>query len=227
MKLIRTMAVLAASASFAATSAYAADSYATQEEISSAIEVAFGATITSRYVSRGVANSDGPALQAYLEPSYGMFYAGVWASTVDLDPDDVEIDLYVGIRPQFGDLSLDIGYVRYLYDNTGDCCGEIYGKADYAFTDAFSAGVELYFDPENDTTYGVVGAEVGLPYDFTLSGGVGTWFEDDMDWNVGLSYTFEDMITIDARYHDSDHSPARFVASLSFDSSFKLFDHRR
>lgn len=225
MKLIRTMSILAA-ASFAASPAFSADNFATQDEISSAIEVAFGATLTSRYVSRGVAQSNGPALQAYIEPSYGIFYGGIWASTVDIDPDDVEFDLYVGVRPQFGDLSLDLGYVRYLYDSTGDCCGEIYAKANYAFTDTFSAGTEFYWDPEFDTTYGVLGAEIGLPYDFTLSGGVGTWFEDDLDWNVGLSYTFEELVTLDVRYHDSDHSPARFVASLSFDSSFRLGGRR-
>ena len=210
-------------AATAACPALAADQAAyTEAEIASAIEVAFGATVTSRYISRGAANSDGPALQGYIEPSYGIFYAGVWASTVDFAPDNVEIDLYAGIRPEFGALSLDLGYVRYLYDDSGDCCGEIYGKASYAFTDQFSAGTELYFDPENDTTYGVLGTEIGLPYDLALSAGIGTWFEDEYDWNVGVSYTFAEYFTVDARYHDATDQPSRFNVSLSYDGSFSL-----
>lgn len=229
MKLIRHAALAIAAAAATSSSAYAADQFYTQDEIASAFDIAFGAAVTSRYISRGYDQSDGVAFQGYIEPSYDMFYAGVWFSTVDgdlvgIDPrDDVEIDLYFGIRPEFGNLSLDIGYARYLYDTSGDCCGEIYAKATYAFTDALSAGAELYFDPENDTTYGVLNTEIGLPYDFTLSAAIGTWLDgsgEGADWNAGISYTFNDMVTVDARYYDSEFGPARFVATLSFDTSW-------
>lgn len=227
MKLIRNAAFLAA-ATILSSSAFAADQTYTQDEIASQFDIAFGATVTSRYVSRGADNSDGPAFQAYIEPSYGIFYAGVWMSTVDgptigSPTDDVEIDLYAGIRPEFGDLSLDLGYARYLYDDTGDCCGEFYAKATYAFTEQFSAGGEIYYDHENDTTYGVVKAAVVLPYDVTLSAAYGEWLESgnpDKDWNIGLSYTFADTVTIDARYHDSNFQPERFTVTLSVDTSW-------
>lgn len=222
MKLIRNAAFLAA-ATILSSSAFAADDTYTQAEIASQFDIAFGATVTSRYVSRGADNSDGPAFQAYIEPSYGIFYAGVWTSTVDLAPDNWEIDLYAGIRPEFGDLSLDLGYARYLYDDTGNCCGEFYAKAEYAFTEQFSAGGELYFDPDADATYGVAKASVVLPYDVTLSGAVGGRLDSGSnatDWNVGLSYTFADTITLDARYHDSNFQAERFVVSLSFDTSW-------
>lgn len=228
MKLIRTAAFLAA-ATILSSTAYAADEVYTQEEISSKFDVAFGATVTSRYISRGVDQSDGPAFQAYIEPSYGIFYAGIWTSTVDFgagDPDDWEFDFYVGVRPEFGNLALDFGYVRYVYDDSGDCCGEFYGKATYTFTEQFSAGGELYFDPEGDTVYGVANAAVVLPYDVTLSAAVGKWLDssshDYVDWNIGLSYTVAEMVTIDGRYHDSE-DPAnhgRFVVTLSVDTSW-------
>lgn len=221
MNIVRNTAIiLAAATAFASSPALAADSYATQDEIASAIEVGFGAKLTSTYMSRGVAQTTGPAIQGYIEPSYGIFYVGVWASNVSFAPDQVEINLYGGIRPQFGALTLDLGYARYYYDRTGDLGGEFYAKANYAFMDEFSGGVELYYDPTNRTNYGVVSGEVSLPENFAISAGVGTWFDGNYDWNAGVSYTFQELVTLDVRYHDSNHSPSRVVASLSFDSSF-------
>ncbi|HRP78935.1 MAG TPA: TorF family putative porin [Aquamicrobium sp.] len=227
--IIRTAAFLAAAA--LSSPALAADDVASQEEIASKFDVAFGVALTSRYISRGVDLSDGPALQAYIEPSYGIFYAGVWLSTIDGDlggvepGDDIEFDLYVGIRPEFGSLALDFGYTRFVYDSSGDCCGEFHAKATYTFTEQFSAGGELYYDPDSEGLYGVANAAVVLPYDVTLSGAVGAWLDDnndDIDWNIGLSYTFNDTVTLDGRYHDSDNpaNAGRFVVSLSFDTSW-------
>lgn len=223
MKLIRNAAFLAV-ATILSSTAYAADDVVTQDEIASKFDVAFGAAFTTRYISRGADNSDGPAFQAYIEPSYGIFYVGAWTSTVDFGTDDdFELDLYAGIRPEFGNLALDIGYAHYIYDGITDDSGEFYAKATYTFTEQFSAGGEIYHDPENDTTYGVVNAAVVLPYDITLSAAYGEWLEsgnDDRDWNIGLSYTINDTFTIDGRYHDSNFDHGRFVLTLSVDSSW-------
>ena len=223
MKLIRNAAFLAV-ATILSSTAYAADDVVTQDEIASKFDVAFGAAFTTRYISRGVDQSDGPAFQAYIEPSYGIFYVGAWTSTVDFGTDDdFELDLYAGIRPEFGNLALDIGYAHYIYDGITDDSGEFYAKATYTFTEQFSAGGEIYHDPENDTTYGVVNAAVVLPYDITLSAAYGEWLEsgnDDRDWNIGLSYTINDTFTIDGRYHDSNFDHGRFVLTLSVDSSW-------
>lgn len=238
MKLIRSAAVILAASVAISSQAFAADEAGySQEQIASAFDVAFGVAVTSRYVSRGATLSDGPALQGYIEPSYGMFYAGVWFSTLDGDratgnPDDnLEIDLYAGIRPEFGNLSLDFGYARYLYDDSGDDfrSGELYAKATYAFNDTFSAGGEIYFDPKWDTLYGVLNGSVALPYDFTFSAAVGGRLDsdsDDVDWNAGISYTFNDMLTIDGRYHDSKNYASRFVVSVSFDTSWSALRGR-
>jgi uncharacterized protein (TIGR02001 family) len=48
----------------------------------------YGVAVTSNYISDGVTQSnDNPALQGYVEGSYGLFYGGVWASTVDFADD--------------------------------------------------------------------------------------------------------------------------------------------
>lgn len=212
----------------AAAPSQAADAFYTPEQIDSAIDLAFGVTATTAYVSRGYDYSDGPAVQGYVEGSFEWVYLGVWASSLGgplSDPDRVEIDVYGGIRPTFGDLSLDLGYARYLYNRTGDCCGELYGKASYAFTDiGLTPGVELYWDPEDGTNYGVANLAYALPYDFELSGGVGTTFRGNVDWNAGISYTYAETVTLDLRYYGSNRNDPdmfrnKFVASISLDSS--------
>ena len=198
---------------------------ASPEEIQSAIDVAFGAAITSNYISRGITQSDNkPAFQAYMEATYGIVYAGVWGSTVDFGDDNKgEFDLSAGIRPEFGKLSLDIGYVRYLYTADGDCCGEAYAKADFAATDSFTVGGEVFQDFTAKTTYLRGKASYALPQDFELSGGFGTYAQfKQHDWDVGVSKTFADVATLDLRYfgfRDDVETSHKFGVSLSFDTS--------
>jgi len=94
-----------------------------------------GIALTSNYMSRGVTQSmNRPALQFYGEFESSGFYGGVWGSTVDFgpaDPDNMEIDLYAGYRFSVGEVSVDVGYARYMYDSSGDCCGELYGLVEY------------------------------------------------------------------------------------------------
>ena len=87
-----------------------------------AFDIAFGVSLTTDYVSRGITNSNShPAVQGYIEPSIelpkiGTAYINVWSSNVDYGEGfkGAEIDVAGGIRPQFGNLSLDLGYVHYL-----------------------------------------------------------------------------------------------------------------
>lgn len=231
MKSVR-YAVILTVATFSSPVAFAADQFVTQAQIASKFDVAFGAALTSRYMSRGAENSNKPALQAYVTPSYGIFYAGLWVSTLTgslggvVPGDKVEFDLSVGITPKFGDLALDLGYVRFLYDKSGDCCGEFHAKATYTFTDDFSAGGELYYAPGGgDKAYGVVNAAYSLPYNFSISGALGSYLNQHpniVDWNAGLSYSFADYYTLDGRYYDSNAAGnhGRFVVSLSVDTSW-------
>jgi uncharacterized protein (TIGR02001 family) len=191
------------------------------------VSFSYGVALTSNYISRGTTQSDDhAAVQGYVEASIGILYGGVWASSVDFNtPDKAELDFYAGIRPEIGDLSLDLGYVRYYYDDSGDCCGEWYAKGAYAFSETVSAGGEYYYDNENDTHWAVATTEVsGLPMELTFSGQVGSDFgslklgsADKVAWNAGLSHALGDNGTIDLRVHDSNYDPMRFVATVSFD----------
>ncbi len=193
-----------------------------------AIDIAFGAALTSNYMFRSTSQTqDRPALQGYIEASYNIFYVGVWASNVRLGGvNDVEVDIYGGVRPEFGNLSLDLGFVQYIYQKDPTDYGDLYAKANYAFTDMFTGGVEYYHDPYNDWDWAALVAEVsGLPFEVSASGHLGTDFgslqlgTDKVAWDAGLSRTFVDVVTLDLRYHDSNVDPARFVATLSVDTT--------
>jgi len=214
-----------------------------------AFDAAFGAALTSDYIFRGITQTDHePALQGYLEPSYGIFYAGAWASNVDFrtpDP-DVEIDIYGGLRPTLGPIGADLGYVHYLYPDAPDTdYGEFKAVASASPIEVLTLGGAVYhaFDyaqSGDDATYVEGNAALALPYDISVSGAVGfqmfdsgVGLSDYATWNVGASYSWN-AVTLDLRYHDTDVSngtcaaeypresscDARVVATLKVDTSW-------
>lgn len=212
---------LASALSLAAIPAFAADE--TTEAPASPFDIYFGTTITSNYVSKGQTQTDDdPAIQGYVELGYNIFYLGAWASNVSFGgASDTEIDFYGGIRPEFGKLSLDLGFAQYYYPNDPNDYGEAYIKGSYAFTDSFSLGAEYYHEVYADTNWANLTTEIALPEDFTFSGKVGFDFgyADRQAWDAGISRTFFDTVTADLRYYDANDDAARIVFSLSFDTS--------
>jgi uncharacterized protein (TIGR02001 family) len=191
----------------------------------------YGVAVTSNYIDNGTTQSDDhPALQGYVEGSYGLFYGGVWSSTVDFpdDPefggDNLEFDLYAGIRPTFGNLSLDLSYYRYVYDDSGDCCGEFVLIAQYPVADFGEVGVEYDYDPVGDFRWGEVAGALTFAEVWEVGGAVGTdwgteeWGEDDkVAWNAGVSRFLGDIATVDLRYHDSNYDPGTAVLTIYLD----------
>jgi uncharacterized protein (TIGR02001 family) len=240
--------------SHAADPAEVAGGPATETTESPAAEIwmfdaTFGAALTSDYMFRGITQTDHePALQGYLEPSYGIFYAGAWASNVDFrtpDP-DVEVDLYGGLRPTFGPFNADIGYVHYLYPEAEDTdYGEVKAAVSASPVEAVTLSGVVYhsFDyaqSGDDATYFEGNAAIALPYDITVSGAVGfqsfdsgVGLSDYATWNVGASYSWN-AVTLDLRYWDTDVSSgtceaeyprenscdARVVATVKVDTSW-------
>ncbi len=188
-------------------------------------EFSFGANLTTNYIFRGTSQTDDkPAIQGYVEGAIGTFYGGLWASNVDIDDDRVEFDLYLGIRPTFGDLEVDLNYTRYLYDDSGDCCGEAALLLAYSIGEVATVGGGIYVDPEESTEWGEVAADYTIPQGVTFGGTVGTDFgsldlgrDDKVAWDFGASYSFTEIATADLRYHDSNYDPGRLVLSIGVD----------
>ncbi len=117
-------------------------------------DVAFGIAMTTDYVSRGITQTGNDlAVQGYIEPTIGMAYVNIWSSNVDFGGEGfrgAEIDTAIGIRPEFGPLSLDLGYVHYFYspEDISPDYGEIFAKADYNFQDMVTFGARVFFAPD-------------------------------------------------------------------------------
>ena len=116
-----------------------------------------------------------PGVSAYFEPRYNInpdlqLYVGVSGENVSFtNQAAAEVDFYAGVRPTFGKLGLDFGAWYYYYPggqckNTAvfgaDCTAslptfntlkkdvsfwEVYAKASYAVTDAFTLGANFYY----------------------------------------------------------------------------------
>src|SRR5262245_18896897 len=78
--------------------------------------------LTTDYIFRGFSQTaEGPAIQGGFDATCGLFYAGVWASSLDWGVverrgvDDtwayLEIDSYAGIKGKHGHLAWDFGVI--------------------------------------------------------------------------------------------------------------------
>lgn len=187
--------------------------------------VSWGALATTNYIYRGnTYSSNRPALQGYVTVTDGFIYGGAWASTVDIDGDYGELDLTIGVTPEFGQLDVDISYTRYLYNRSGDCCGEIGLGLGYPVGGAVDVAGAVFWDPENDSTWTEAGL-IGTVYeDFEVGGTIGSDFgsgdygdEDQVAWDLGVSYGFLENGNVDVRYYQSTNMSARAVLSVGFD----------
>ncbi len=185
------------------------------------IDFAFGAAATTNYVSDGFAQSgDGPAVQGYGEISSGIFYSGIWMSSVELDGDSIEFDLYAGVRGEIGGVALDLAYYRYLYDESGDCCGEWIAKADFTLNEKLTLNTELDLDPQAVVIQGTMGATYSVSDNWEFSAAFQDNFDTNFsDWNAGATWSMTDQLSMDLRWYGSDANNDRLVATLAWDFS--------
>lgn len=203
--------------------ALAAASPAAAQEEDSGLSVSLGVAATTNYIFRGITQSDdSPAIQPWAELGFSDFYAGVWGSNVDFGDFGFEVDFYGGYRNSLGPVDYDIGYARYTYTDSGDCCGEAYLKLSASPLEMLGVSGQVYYDPENNLGYVNAGLSVALPYDFSVSAGVGQFFDsgDDSDWNVGLGYAITDSVTADVRYYDSTAGEWLVNATISYSTDW-------
>lgn len=189
----------------------------------------FTLAVTSDYVFRGISQTDSdPALQGSAGFTYGIFYAGVWASTVDwrAEEPEYEADYYAGIKPTWGKFTFDLGVIYYDYPGTTGIPNnealELKAGVSLAVTDALTVGGTIYYSPDYNTKeYEVYEATAAyaLPkfhiFSPTVSGTYGfvdwdpagalTGFEDYSYWNAGLTLAV-DKLAFDLRYWDTDLS---------------------
>jgi uncharacterized protein (TIGR02001 family) len=206
------------------------------------IDMAIGVAGTTDYQSRGITQSDSdPAIQGYIEPSYGLgpvlgdAFVNIWSSS-DVDfgagVQGAEIDVAAGIKPKFlgPKWSPNIGWVHYFYapEDLNPAYGEVYAKTDYTFgkDDKFTLRGLIFFAPDYNLsgftgTYVAGGGRVKFWKNFAAYAGVGyQFFEDpnafeDLVWTVGASYYWKSL-TFDVRYWDTNLSDDECVSRSGF-----------
>jgi uncharacterized protein (TIGR02001 family) len=104
--------------------------------------LSYNVGVSSDYRYRGISQSAlKPALQAGVDyADKSGFYVGAWGSTIKWIKDaggdsNVELDLYGGYKGAVGDVSYDVGFLRYEYPSNklavSANTNEIYGAATY------------------------------------------------------------------------------------------------
>lgn len=119
--------------------------------------ISYNFAVTSEYVFRGVSQSaENPTIQAGVDVTYKLFYAGIWGSGVDFGPAvDAwgEIDAYAGIKPVLGPITFDLGVIYYTYPSAQDNGTELdyfevkVGASGTIWKDG-TLGVTAYYSPE-------------------------------------------------------------------------------
>lgn len=200
--------------------------------------------LTTDYVFRGESQSDeSAAVQGGFDCDYRMFYAGVWASSVDIGSNDdtsVEVDVYGGIKHKFDKVEVDLGIIYYAYPDANDNNDQDYVEFKVGLSGDISENVSLsgtvYY---SDDYYN--GAGEAFIYEAGISIALGTHgrfsptftaligqidFDDDVNqedlayWNAGVEIGFAEKFTLDLRYwgtddENNDLRDDRFVATIS------------
>lgn len=165
-------------------------------------------------------SNENAALQGYVEGSVAGAYAGVWMSTLRDGTDDTETDLYLGYRNELpSGLSYDVSYTRYLYNNSGNCCGELALAMGYAVSDIANVGGKVAIDPSSKTKSIKLNGDVALNDQLSLSGTVGKVQNAQSFMDMGVTYALTDKASVDVRYHDANNDKGRVVLGLAFDTT--------
>ncbi|WP_421736965.1 TorF family putative porin [Caulobacter sp.] len=185
------------------------------------LKLSYNVGVASDYVFRGVSNTqEDPQIFGGVDATYGIGYAGVWASNVDFGADDptAEIDLYAGVKPVVAGTNLDLGVIYYGYvDDKGMTPGsfsyvELKAAASRAFGPA-TLGVAGYYSPEfpgkgGNAFYYEVNGSVPVAEKLSVSAALGHQeiknYGDYNTWNIGATYAITSQLAADLRYSDTD-----------------------
>lgn len=178
-----------------------------------------GVDVVSDYVSNGISQTDGkPAIQPYFEIGLNGFYAGTWMSNVDFgDGDDWEIDLYLGYRHLFAsDLYMDVGYARYLYDDSGDCCGEMKLLLAYPLAEQVDVTGYLAYNPVSENFNRKLTLAWEPTPDFGIAGIYGYSDGNAHEyWTIGGTYSLSDFVSVGLAYEGAGRGDEGLVVRLS------------
>lgn len=185
------------------------------------VSLSFNLGAATDYVWRGVSQTnEDPQVFGGVDAAIGsMGYAGVWASNVDYSHGtDAEIDLYAGVRPKVGPVTLDLGVTYYGYVGLPSGVDRDFLELKAggsmplgpAVLGAAVAWSDDYYGHAGNSTYYEINGSFPVGDSLNFSGAVGRQDvqrgRDYNTWNLGASYALNDVVGFDLRYHDtSEH----------------------
>ncbi len=194
------------------------------------------ASLTSQYIYRGLAQSDGnPAFQFGLDYEFDAgIFVGAWASTIDLQSAfgqrDTELTLYLGYHYESeAPLSATLTVLRYTYPGQTGSHSYDHNEVLVSTTWREQYSIELGY---TDDLYGL--GQIGRHWElrsewpvanaWVISAALG---RNDLSnigvsrylyWDVGVSARFSRLV-VDLRWYDNE-TPDGFAASISAGSQF-------
>lgn len=185
-----------------------------------------GASLVSKVVMDGVAQTTGAGFQPWVEAEYGGFYGGLWASNLSRSISGgpkVEVDIYVGYRGEYNGLSYDIGYARYTYHSTKAASnGEYYLALGTDVNDRLSLGGKVLYDGQAKATKAIATIGYALDEKISLEANFGKINKGGRKfWSVGGAYAINDSFGVGLAWHDSSVDKGNAVLSLDYSFSFR------
>jgi uncharacterized protein (TIGR02001 family) len=193
------------------------------------------AMFVTDYMFRSVSQtSSGPAVQPEFDLTYGIFYAYIWGSNVNVPgAEGIEIDYGAGITPKWRGITFNFAALEYTYPGGSSLDYlELRSSAAYTFGEKLTLSIGNWWSPDN---FGVGtqsdAVEFGAAYVFSgklfnffspsISGAVGEQFYetnllggDYTYWNAGLTLGFMDHWSADIRYYDTNYSEANCFTNI-------------
>jgi hypothetical protein len=190
-------------------------------------DLAFGASIASDYIWRGITQSNHrPSVTAYTELRYNsspslQWYAGISGSSISFpNQAALEMDFYGGVRPTFGALAFDFGFWQYYYPG-GQCffgglnsCApaplgnfvakedwhfyDIYAKATWTINDQWAIGGNAFWSP-NILNTGAESLYASATLKYTAPSAMALWY-GNVGWYVSGEFGGQWLGTSDAFY---------------------------
>jgi hypothetical protein len=185
--------------------------------------------LSSRGISKGLAQTKGPQLLARGELGFGRVYLGAYAKNVTSSSAEGEAGALVGVRTSAAgfDLAASAAWKRAIDPAPGSDVNALEVNGTISRKGRVTPKLSITWSPDDVGSTGrTVFAEGGVSYKiasaWTASAAVGrrerSGGPDYTAWNAGLAWSPAKPITLDLRYYDTDHGDeqpyrARVVAA--------------
>jgi uncharacterized protein (TIGR02001 family) len=192
-----------------------------QTDAAPSFDAKFSAAAMSNNIFRGYTLSNNlPSVTATIEATYSIFFASVNGASVQIPGlSHFQMTSTLGLRPEFGKLTVEggVGYYMYPGSQVDESYAELYVAPAYAVTPKLTLGLNVYYGPNYYRTgawenYDSVSSKYDFGHGLTLSAEIGRQsfgttadtppikLPDYIYGNVGATYTYK-ALSFDLRFH--------------------------